>query len=428
MLLRENFSETHIRNLQNISRRDPALLERTVYAFGLLEAERAELFPIILCEYNPNWPLWYAEEKERLIRLIGNDSVVRISHIGSTAVPGLTAKPTIDILLEIAKSANLEKLIVSVPDDEYICLRDQTIPTNDLALFLKGYNVSGFAERVFHIHVRYPGDWDEVHFRDYLLAHPEAAETYGKLKRELKDKHEHDRDGYTDAKGEFIEAVTKRARGIAEKMDDFFVARLDIYEDNMLHNVEGLPEGYFELAKYIVPGTKTLLDLGCGTGLELDQIFRLYPYIEVTGIDLTKPMLEVLADKFGNKNITLICASYLGYDFGYEQYDCVISFETMHHWTKNQKTETYRYIHKALKPGGRYIECDYMLETQSEEDHFYCENLRIREEQNIPYSELCHIDIPFAIDTQIKLLTQSGFASTEMVWRKGETSIIVANK
>ena len=138
---------------------------------------------------------------------------------------------------------------------------------------------------------RYPGDWDEVHFRDYLLAHPEAAEIYGKLKRELKEKHERDRDGYTNAKGEFVEAVTKRARGIVEKMYEFFVARLDIYEDNMLHNVEGLPEGYFELAKHIRPGTKTLLDLGCGTGLELDEIFRLYPNIEVTGIDLAYPML-----------------------------------------------------------------------------------------------------------------------------------------
>jgi SAM-dependent methyltransferase len=171
-----------------------------------------------------------------------------------------------------------------------------------------------------------------------------------------------------------------------------------------------------------------LLDLGCGTGLELEEIFRLYPDIDVTGIDLTHPMLEVLADKYCRKHIILICASYIGYDFGQEQYDCVISFETMHHWTHNQKIEIYRYIHKALKPGGRYIECDYMVETQSEEDHFYSENLRIREEQHIPDDEYYHIDIPFAIDTQIDLLTQSGFASTDMVWRKGGTTIIVAKK
>jgi 2-polyprenyl-3-methyl-5-hydroxy-6-metoxy-1,4-benzoquinol methylase len=236
------------------------------------------------------------------------------------------------------------------------------------------------------------------------------------------------RDDYTNAKSDFIKAVTKKARGIAEKMDDFFVARLDVYEDNMLNNVEGLPEGYFELAKHIPTDTKALLDLGCGTGLELDEVFRIFPDVRLTGIDLARPMLKVLTKKFAEKSMTLICASYLGYDFGEEQYDCAISFETMHHWTHNQKFETYKCIRKALKPGGRYIECDYMVETQSEEDHWLSESKRIRVEQNLPDGIYYHIDIPFAINTQIKLLSQSGFVSAEMVWRKGATTIIIANK
>ena len=202
---------------------------------NLTNEERSKLFPIILSEYDPAWREWYSEEKEKLLRLIGGDRIVRITHIGSTAVPGLVAKPTIDILLEVAGSADmdadLESMIALMPKNEYVCLREQTIPTNDIALFLKGYSAAGFAEKVYHIHVRRHGDWDEVHFRDYLLAHPEAAEQYGNLKRELMEQYEHDRDGYTEAKGEFIEAVTKRARGIAEKMDDFFIARLDAYED-----------------------------------------------------------------------------------------------------------------------------------------------------------------------------------------------------
>jgi GrpB-like predicted nucleotidyltransferase (UPF0157 family) len=175
----------------------------------LTGAERAKLFPIILSEYDPAWPLWFAGEKERLTRLIGVEHIFRITHIGSTAVPGLAAKPTIDILLEIEENTDVEKLLASLPEDEYICLRQQTIPTLDLVLLLKGYTSAGFAERVFHIHVRYPGDWDEVRFRDYLTAHPEAAGAYAALKGKLQEQFEFDRDGYTEAKSEFIKICVK---------------------------------------------------------------------------------------------------------------------------------------------------------------------------------------------------------------------------
>ena len=180
--------------------------------FDMTEEERAALFPINLSEYNPVWQKWYAEEKERLAMFFGADKVVRVEHIGSTAVPGLLAKPTVDILLEVSENTDVDDLVASVPSSEYICLRKQTIPTNDIVLLLKGYTPSGFAEKVFHIHVRYPGEWDEIHFRDYLLAHPEAADAYSNLKRKLKRQYEHDRDGYTYAKGEFIQAVTQQTQ------------------------------------------------------------------------------------------------------------------------------------------------------------------------------------------------------------------------
>ena len=394
----------------------------------MTDGARSALFPIILCEHEPAWFDWYAEEKERLATLVGADKIVRIEHIGSTAVPALLAKPTVDILLEVAEDTDIGKLVASFPANEYICLRQQTIPTNDLALLLKGYTPSGFAKKVYHIHVRRPGDWDEVHFRDYLLAHPETAHSYSILKRKLKEQYEHDRDGYTDAKGEFIKAATRRAKNLAEKMDEFFIARLDHYEDHMLMNVDGLPEGYAELAKHIPLGAKTLLDLGCGTGLELDAIFKRCPDIEVTGIDIAQPMLNILSGKYPGKAITLICASYLDYDFGEGQYDCAISFETMHHWTHQEKLIVYKNIRRALKPGGRYIECDYMVEKQSEEDEKLAQSVKIRSEQNIPDGEFYHIDIPCTIDNQIMLLRQSGFADAKMAWRKAGTTIIVSAK
>lgn len=86
-------------------------------------------------------------------------------------------------------------------------------------MFLKGYTPTGFAEKVYHIHVRYQpqevscgGDWDELYFRDYLVAHPEIAEEYAALKRRLFKEFEFNRDGYTDAKSAFIKEVTRKAK------------------------------------------------------------------------------------------------------------------------------------------------------------------------------------------------------------------------
>ena len=83
-----------------------------------------------------------------------------------------------------------------------------------------------------------------------------------------------------------------------EKMTDFFTARVDIYDDHMIHEVEGCREGYLKMAELVPEKTKTLLDLGCGTGLELEAIWTRNPGIAVTGIDLTAAMLERLKKKY----------------------------------------------------------------------------------------------------------------------------------
>ena len=176
------------------------------------DEERARLFPVILSDYNPAWPQWFTEEKENLLRLIGANNIARISHYGSTSIPGLLAKPTVDILLEINDDTDIDKLITSLPYPEYICLNPPTAPSEPPHLmFLKGYTPTGFANKVYHIHVRYPSDWDELHFRDYLIVYPETAAEYATLKAKLHKDFEYNRDGYTDAKSAFIRAVTEKA-------------------------------------------------------------------------------------------------------------------------------------------------------------------------------------------------------------------------
>lgn len=174
---------------------------------------QARIYPIILSEYNPAWVGWFTEEKANLERLIGVENIARISHFGSTSVPGLVAKPTVDILLEISEYTNVNTLISALSAPEYICLNPPDMPTPPPhLLFLKGYRPDGFAEKVYHIHVRYPGDPDEIYFRDYLIAHPEVAAEYADLKRRLFQDYEHNRDGYTEAKTAFVGSITKMAK------------------------------------------------------------------------------------------------------------------------------------------------------------------------------------------------------------------------
>jgi SAM-dependent methyltransferase len=211
-------------------------------------------------------------------------------------------------------------------------------------------------------------------------------------------------------------------------MNDFFTTRVEGYDKHMINNVCGCKEGYVKLAELLPNTVVNLLDLGCGTGLELDEIYKTHPNIKVTGVDLTKAMLDVLKQKHPNKDLTLINESYFDYDFGFERFDVIISFQTMHHFTHDKKIQLYSRVYTALKPGGKYIECDYMVIEQKDEDFLFKENERIRKEQNIPDGEFYHFDTPCTIDNQLKMLRTAQFEKVEMVWRIENTTIIVADK
>ena len=209
-------------------------------------------------------------------------------------------------------------------------------------------------------------------------------------------------------------------------MDAFFATRANMYDEHMLSGVTGCKNGYIEMAKRLPPNIKTLLDLGCGTGLELHEIFSRFPDLEVTGIDITPEMLEQLRRKFADKHITLINASYFDCDLGVAVFDAAVSFQTMHHFSHEDKIALYTRIREALKPGGCYIECDYMITDQAAEELHYAENHRLRAELEIPDGEFYHYDTPCTIENQITMLLAAGFGSAEYVWREGNTTMIVA--
>ncbi len=168
------------------------------------------LFPITLCSYDEEWPKLYAKEKERLSSALSG-MLLRIYHIGSTAIPGLLAKPTVDILIELKKNTDLSALAQAMTRMGYLHSSQPDKPAPQM-MFLKGYTQEGFAKEVFHVHIRYQGDWDELYFRDYLREHQEAREEYAALKLGLAVRYKQDRDGYTEAKGAFIREIVKKAR------------------------------------------------------------------------------------------------------------------------------------------------------------------------------------------------------------------------
>ncbi len=171
------------------------------------------IFPILLTEHKREWAVRYALERDVLYHFLGVDTIRRLSHIGSTAVKGLAAKPTIDILLEIDEETDLDALRASMKRAGYLVNDMPENPPPHL-MCLRGYTANGFEGQAFHVHVRYPGDWNELYFRDYLRTAPDAAAAYGKLKETLASAHRHDRDAYTQAKTDFITRATDEARRV----------------------------------------------------------------------------------------------------------------------------------------------------------------------------------------------------------------------
>lgn len=165
-----------------------------------------QLFPIILTEHKDCWRKFYAEQADELKRLLPAGS--KINHIGSTAVNGIRAKPIGDILVEVDEAVSLSEVSTILQDNGWIKMSEAERRIS----FNKGYTEKGFAEKVFHLHLRFMGDNDEIYFRDYLISHPEVANEYEALKLELRKKFEHNRDGYTEAKSKFVKKYTALAK------------------------------------------------------------------------------------------------------------------------------------------------------------------------------------------------------------------------
>ena len=215
---------------------------------------------------------------------------------------------------------------------------------------------------------------------------------------------------------------------IPEPMAAFFDTRAGGYDDHMRGNVftdTTFAHFYGAIASQIPKTDQPLqiLDLGCGTGLEIEFLLQRAPNAQITAVDLSEQMLARLAERYRAQaqQITLVVDSYLTMDLGIHGYDIILSAMTIHHLLHEQKRQLYAKLYAALRPGGNYIEGDAVT-TAAHEAAFltaYAEEIA-----QVPSAAAgaYHIDVPFSIDTQRDLLLSVGFKGFALLWELDNTA------
>ncbi|GEM_PF-274074 len=223
---------------------------------GMSLEELWQLFPIFLSEPDDDWSRWYDSEREFLQKILPEQQIRQISHVGSTAIKGIWAKPIIDILVEIEPGSDMRSMKETLTANGYLCMTE----SKSRISLNKGYTEDGFARKVFHLHLRQAGDNDELSFRDYLNRHPEAARRYEALKLKLWKQYEHNRDAYTDNKADFVTEIMNNCKkeSIIETYFKMWVERdfsglNDIFAPDIYYSECYGPEyrGYDEINKWI---------------------------------------------------------------------------------------------------------------------------------------------------------------------------------
>ncbi len=213
-----------------------------------------------------------------------------------------------------------------------------------------------------------------------------------------------------------------------EVMRDFFDTRAETYDDHMLVDLQ-LDEFYTEIGNQMsLTGARPrVLDLGCGTGLELQRLYARYPDAQVTGVDVSGEMLRQLQNKFPGRSMQLICGSYFEVPFG-EAYDMALSTYSLHHWNEQEKLFLYQKIYHALAVGVVFLQGDYTCQTPEQEQFFQSELLRLRAEQGLSPNQFYHYDTPFTAATEMRLLRTAGFQQVRQVRQWENTGIFTAIK
>ena len=212
-------------------------------------------------------------------------------------------------------------------------------------------------------------------------------------------------------------------------MEDFFDSRLEDYDAHQLNCIDSAQK-FLAFTAACLPSFSecAILDLGCGTGLELEYYFAINPSASITGIDMAPGMLNKLKKKFNGKSVRLILGSYFDVPFETAYYDAAVSVESLHHFTADEKLPLYQKLRETLKPDGFFILTDYFALSDEEEARHRNDLLRLKQQQGITDDALYHYDTPLTAEHEIQCLKKAGFAKAEVLNRWGATCTLKAVK
>lgn len=217
-----------------------------------------------------------------------------------------------------------------------------------------------------------------------------------------------------------------------EEMANFFNLRAGGYDDHMKEVIGDDFDAFYNSISLPIQNTNeaiSILDLGCGTGLEIEGIFKKAPNASITCVDLSQEMLSELKEKYldNSNNITLVEESYLDFKYEPSRYEYVVSVMTMHHLEQDVKLKLYKSIHDSLKDDSCYIEGDYVV-NEDQEKTILSEYFDLKKTRPEIANGSYHIDIPFSKETQIKLFKDAGFSKIDVIREKERSVIFVAHK
>lgn len=219
-----------------------------------------------------------------------------------------------------------------------------------------------------------------------------------------------------------------------EKMGAFFDVRAGMYEDHM-RAFPGVDS--YGVGASFAPQTQApvrLLDLGCGTGLEMSYLFGRMPNLRATCLDLSGEMLSVLRAHYAGRaaQLTLLQASYLDWDYPEAAFDLAVSFNSLHHLEEAPKQALYRRIRDSLVPGGRYIETDFMAPAGPAQEYRARYEAACAALGEAVRQGAYHIDLPMTPDSQRGLMLGAGFDEVNVVFSdlkaEGSFAVLVARR
>jgi len=206
-----------------------------------------------------------------------------------------------------------------------------------------------------------------------------------------------------------------------EPMAAFFNTRAPIYDEVHTGHISGGAATKDLIAGYLPRDARDILDLGCGTGLELPAIYARFPQAHVLGIDLAADMLALLRERCAGFAVETLCMSYFDYGFPPGRFDAAISVMSLHHFTPAQKLDLYTRVRQTLKPGGVFLNCDYIIDNPMLARLNF---LRLRRLKREPGE--VHFDTPLTARKEMELLRQAGFGRVEIVWKEKNTKVVLA--